>query len=151
MRRTDMPDRVPRTRAALAASAHLWSAPPAVEDLLARAERLPAPEAIALVHGDLHVRHLLVDGAGALAGVIDWGDCCRADPALDLWLYWSLLPPEGRDAFLAAYGPVGEDGLLRARVLALFSGAMLAVYAHAGGLPELEREALDGLRRTLVD
>jgi len=35
-------------------------------------------------HGDLHVRHLLVDRDGSATGVIDWGDLCLADPAVDL-------------------------------------------------------------------
>jgi aminoglycoside phosphotransferase (APT) family kinase protein len=148
--RTNMAIRVPATRAALAAVAPLWTAPRGVDDLLAEAERLPAPAPRSLVHGDLHVRHVLVDEAGAAAGVIDWGDICRADPSADLSLYWSLLPPAGRDAFLAAYGPAEEDALLRARVLALFLCAALATYAHAEDMPDLEREALDGLTRTLV-
>jgi aminoglycoside phosphotransferase (APT) family kinase protein len=150
MRRTDMAVRVPMTRAALAEVAPVRAVPAWVEDLLAEAERLPAPEASALVHGDLHVRHLLVDASGAAAGVIDWGDVCRAHPSLDLSLYWSLLPRAGRDAFLRAYGPVDEQGLLRARVLALFFCATLATYAGAEGMAALEREALDGLARTLV-
>jgi aminoglycoside phosphotransferase (APT) family kinase protein len=148
--RTHMAIRVPATRAALAAVAPLWTAPGWVEGLLAAAERLPAPAPGVLVHGDLHVRHVLVDEAGAAAGVIDWGDICRADPSADLSLYWSLLPPAGRDAFLAAYGRVEQHALLRARVLALFLCATLATYAHAEGMPDLEREALDGLTRTLV-
>jgi aminoglycoside phosphotransferase (APT) family kinase protein len=40
--------------------------------------------ATGLAHGDLHVRHLLVDEAGALAGVIDWGEVCRGHPASEL-------------------------------------------------------------------
>jgi hypothetical protein len=35
-------------------------------------------------------------------------------------------------------------------VLALCLGAVLATYAHARDMPDLEREALDGLARTLV-
>jgi aminoglycoside phosphotransferase (APT) family kinase protein len=148
--RTHMAVRVPRTREALAGAARLWTAPRQVDELLAEAERLPAPEPSVLVHGDLHVRHVLVDETGLPTGVIDWGDLCRADPSADLSLYWSLLPPAGRDAFLAAYGPVEEHMLLRARVLALFLCATLATYAHAQALRVLEREALDGLARTLV-
>jgi aminoglycoside phosphotransferase (APT) family kinase protein len=149
MGRTDMAARVPLTRAALAEVAPLWTAPAWVGDLLTEAERLPAARPTALVHGDLHVRHVLVDEAGAAVGVIDWGDICRAHPSVDLSLYWSLFPPAGRDAFLAAYGPVEEHGLLRARVLALCLCATLATYAHAEGMHDLEREALDGLTRTL--
>ena len=150
MGRGDMALRVPMTRAALAEIAPAWAAPASVDDLLAEAERLPVPEATALVHGDLHVRHLLVDAASAPAGVIDWGDVCRGHPSVDLSLYWSLLPPAGREAFASAYGPINEPGLLRARVLALFFGAMLATYARAEALAALEREALDGLARTVV-
>jgi aminoglycoside phosphotransferase (APT) family kinase protein len=150
LHRTHMAIRVPATRTALTAAAPLWTAPAWVDDLLAEAERLPAPAATALVHGDLHVRHVLVDAAGAATGVIDWGDLCRADPSADLSLYWSLLTPAARDAFLAAYGPVEQHALLRARVLALFLCATLATYAHAEDMPDLEREALDGLTRTLV-
>ena len=38
----------------------------------------------ALVHGDISATHLLASPAGALRGVIDWGDAMVADPALDL-------------------------------------------------------------------
>jgi aminoglycoside phosphotransferase (APT) family kinase protein len=103
-----------------------------------------------LVHGDLHVRHVLVDDCGQLAGVIDWGDVCRADPAADLSLYWSMFPPEGREAFLSAYGVVTEPSLLRARVLALFLCATLASYGHRNAISDLVHEALSGLERVLT-
>lgn len=36
------------------------------------------------IHGDLGVEHILIDPvSGRLAGVIDWGDACIGDPALD--------------------------------------------------------------------
>jgi aminoglycoside phosphotransferase (APT) family kinase protein len=142
--RADMSVRIPMTREALEAV----GVPPPSE-LLERAQRLPAPDRLVLAHGDLHVRHVLVEGRGGLAGVIDWGDVCRADPGIDLSLVWSALPPAGRDAFFAAYGAVGEESLLRARVLALFLCATLARYARAEGMPVLEREALAGLERAL--
>jgi aminoglycoside phosphotransferase (APT) family kinase protein len=148
--RTDMTARVPSTRAALSRVQPLWTAPVEAHEILEEAERLPPPSATAIVHGDLHVRHLLLDATGTLVGVIDWGDVCRADPAADLSLFWSLLPPAGRDAFLGSYGPVAADALLRARVLALFLSATLATYARATGNPDLEREAVSGLERTLV-
>ncbi len=150
MGRTDMAIRVPRTREALARVASLWSPPTRASELLAQAEDLPPPRATALVHGDLHPRHVLVDERGTLVGVIDWGDICRADPGADLSLYWSLFTPIGRVAFLSAYGPVAEDRLLRARVLALFLCATLAAYADAQGMADLRREALRGLGRTLA-
>jgi aminoglycoside phosphotransferase (APT) family kinase protein len=120
----------------------------APEDVFAAALELPPPRASALTHGDLHLRHLLVDGAGRAAGVIDWGDVCRADPAIDLGLYWSLLPPDGRDDFLAAYGEVPEERLLRARVLAVMLCATLGLWARHEGLEAIEAEALAGVRRS---
>ena len=45
---------------------------------------------------------------------------------------------------------MGEEGLLRARVLSLFLCAVLALHARAEGLEQVERESLDGLERTLA-
>jgi aminoglycoside phosphotransferase (APT) family kinase protein len=151
LQRADMGRRVPRTEARFAELARhgLWRSPPVVREVLEAARALPAPEAAVLAHGDLHLRHLLVGDDGAAAGVIDWGDVCRADPAIDLPLYWCLLPPAARPDFLAAYGPVDADALLRARVLALFLCATLAVYARLEHMPALEREAVGGLERAV--
>ncbi len=154
MGRADMAVRVPRTRDRLAqlAAAGLWIAPPPVEPILAAALELPPASASSLVHGDLHVRHVLVDEQRLPAAVIDWGDACLADPSVDLALYWSLLDDDGRAAFRAAYGDAGltPGRLLRARVLALFLDAVLALYALDTGDEALRRQALAGLDRTLT-
>ena len=147
--RADMAVRVPRTRQRLAALADLTrDESRAAERILREAERLPPSSAYALVHGDFHVRHVLVED-GRVSGVIDWGDVCVGDPSLDVQLAWSLLPAGRRAAFLEAYGPVDEETQLRARVLAVFFCALLADYARAQGLPGLERETRGGLVRAL--
>lgn len=155
MGRADMSMRVPRTRERLRqlASAGLWSPPPAVEAILVAADELGPADGLVLCHGDLNIRHLLVDGDGVPAAVIDWGDVCTGDPSIDLALYWSLLDAPGRSAFRAAYGAseLTDDRRLRARVLALFLNAALAQYADDIGDPELLAETLAGLERTLVD
>ena len=140
MGRADMALRVPRTLAILeeVERAGLWRAPDSLGDVLEAAGALPAPEASALVHGDLHVRHLLVDREG---------DLCRADPSVDLILFWSFLPPRAREEFLAGYGPVAPERLLRARVLSLFLSATLLLYAEDEGMPNLRAESLAGLAR----
>jgi aminoglycoside phosphotransferase (APT) family kinase protein len=127
----------------------VWRAPPELEAVLAQAEGLPPPEAPVVTHGDLHFRHLLVS-EGAASGVIDWGDVCLADPAIDLPLLWSFVPPRGRAAFLDLYGPVSEAQLVRARVLAIQLCAVLAHYGHVEGVPGVEREGLAGLERALA-
>lgn len=153
MRRGDMKLRVPNTAKRLADVERLrmWRAPRSVHNVLDAARRLGAPESSALVHGDLHIRHLLVDDDCGAAGIIDWTDICRGDPAIDLPLFWSLLPPAGRGEFLDTYGTVTDAQLLRARVLALFLSATLAVFAHYEGLVNLEREAIAALVRTTID
>jgi aminoglycoside phosphotransferase (APT) family kinase protein len=150
--RGDAAQRVPRTREALAdvEARGLWSVPQHVEELLSEAQDLPAASRTSAVHGDLHLRHLLVHHGGASA-VIDWIDLMEAAPAVDLILYWSAFSPAGRAAFLEVYGDLSEAELLRARVLAFNLCAILASYASAGGFARLEREAVAGLSRAAAD
>jgi len=127
-----------------------WTADPAVEDLLTRAGRLgPDPEDPLVVHGDLHVRHLLVDGGGRATAVIDWGDLCLADPAVDLSLAYGGFTGRARAALLGEYGGVGPERELRARVLAVFLCAALAEYAASESRHRLLTETLSGLRRAV--
>ena len=145
-RRADMEFRVPYVLDKLVELDELWSAPPHVLELIRAARALPPPEPGAVCHGDLHFRHVLVDG-GRMSGVIDWIDLCRGEPALDLQVVWSVLPPDARPAFFAEYGEVDETTLLRARVIAFHLGAALLEFGHVEGLPSLEREALASLER----
>jgi aminoglycoside phosphotransferase (APT) family kinase protein len=151
MRRADMPFRVAATRRRLddLAAAHLWEPTREVEALLADAMVLPPPPRIAVLHGDLHVRHVLVDG-GHVTGIIDWGDVCAGDPSIDLSIAYGALLGEGRSALIDAYGPI--DGLteLRARVIAVFLAAALLEYADDQRLAPLRAEALRALERAVA-
>lgn len=139
-----------RVRLRQLVDAGTWAGDPAVPALLSEAERLDEPAGSPVpVHGDLHVRHLLVDGAGGAAGVIDWGDVCLADPALDLALAYTGFAGSARTAFLDAYGVVGGDRELRARALGVRLSALLAGYAADVGRSALLDEALAGLRRVV--
>lgn len=85
-----------------------------------------APEIGVLCHGDLHIRHALVDEHGELAGVIDWGDACIGAPAMDLALV-TALPTEARDSFERAYGVLDEPTWRFARMLGvMFAASLLA-------------------------
>ncbi len=147
----------PRIRAAQAseplarlAGQRAWSPDPAIDRLFDQAGRLgPAPQPPVLVHGDLHARHLLIGPAGTAAGVIDWGDLCLADPAVDLSLAYGGFAGPARAALLAAYGPVDAERELRARVLAVSLCASLADYALADGRERMLQESLAGLRRAV--
>jgi aminoglycoside phosphotransferase (APT) family kinase protein len=92
--RSDMNLRVRRARAAFGdlQRLRLWSPTSTVLEQLALARGLPAPQERVLVHGDLHFRHLLVEGR-SLTRVIDWGDLCLGAPAMDLQIAGSFFPP----------------------------------------------------------
>jgi aminoglycoside phosphotransferase (APT) family kinase protein len=145
-----MGERVPKTREQLEEleATGLWQRPAFVDRLLEAAEGLSPSDAFAVVHGDLHFRQVLVGDDASPTGVIDWVDVCRSDPAIDLSMAWSYLPPEGRETFLTEYGAVSDEQLLRARVVALSLSAALAHYGHHQGFRTIEREALAGLART---
>ncbi|MDL4817100.1 phosphotransferase [Actinomadura opuntiae] len=153
MARADPAARAARTPPRLDSLVRLgvWARDPAVTGFLAEAgERRPPAGDPVIVHGDLHVRHLLLDPAGRAAGVIDWGDVCLADPALDLSIAYAGFSGAARAALLAAYGPVPPDREAAARVLALNLSATLAEWAASTGRGALLAEALAGIGRALA-
>lgn len=81
-----------------------------------------------LVHGDLYPRHLLVDEESQVSGVIDWGDVHRGDPALDLAIGFTYLPPSAYSDFEEAYGGVDAATRDRARFRGILYGALLLNY-----------------------
>jgi len=91
-----------------------------------RGVEAPRSAADSWLHGDLHPRNVIVRD-GVIAGIIDWGDLCRGDPATDLAVAWTVLPAPERALFWEAYGV--EDGAtrVRARAWAVFFGAALAI------------------------
>lgn len=101
------------------------------------------------IHGDLHARNLLCD-AGALSGVIDWGDMARGDPATDFYGLWMLAPdPEARRAAIAAYGGLSPATLQRARGWAV---SLAVVMIEAGLVNDPELAALgEQTLRALAD
>lgn len=113
--------------------------------LLEAASAPYAPRGDTLVHGDLYVRHLLVDGECRLAGVIDWGDIHLGDPASDLMIAHSFLPPSAHATFRRAYGPIAETAWDRARLRALWHTAMVLAYGQEIGDADLVREGRRGL------
>ncbi|MFF2078820.1 aminoglycoside phosphotransferase family protein [Kitasatospora sp. NPDC058162] len=56
------------------------------------------------IHADLQPGNLLVDGAGRLSAVIDFGCAGLGDPAVDLLPAWYVLPASARDSFRTAVG-----------------------------------------------
>lgn len=68
-----------------------------------------------IVHADLNPDHVLIDPAtGEVTGVIDFGDACIGDPAID----FAGFPEEIVASMLATYGRDGPGLLHRSQVLA---------------------------------
>ncbi|MGV3616236.1 MAG: phosphotransferase [Fimbriimonas sp.] len=118
---------------------------PAV-DLAETLVHTPPSERMVWVHGDIHPRHLLVDPQGKPSGVIDWGDVHLGDPALDLSIAFTFLPPRARPAFRDAYGEVEDAAWDRARFRAAFYAVVLVEYGRAVGDGGMERAGIDAMR-----
>lgn len=152
MGRLDAERRVPQVRQTLARLKE-WNR---VEDLapfegIIEDAAVRPPQATTVVHGDLYSRHLLVDDADRLCGVIDWGDVHFGDVAVDLAIAHEFLPASARGAFRRAYGPIDEGTWRLARFRALVHGALVAGYAHEIDDANLLREGLLSLRYVRED
>ena len=152
--RLDLHKRVPRAREHLEKVSHLGlvDEPGSLETVLDETEhwleahRVSSPVAPSLVHGDFDSRHLLVDGQGEPCGVIDWGDVHVGDPAVDLAIAHSFLPPLAHETFRSAYGPIDERTWRLARFRALYQALLLIIYSHDIGDDDVLRESLTALR-----
>jgi aminoglycoside phosphotransferase (APT) family kinase protein len=103
-----------------------------------------------LLHGDLHPRNVLVDRAGKLCGIIDWGDITTGDCATDLAAIWMLFGSSAdHKAVLTTYGAVSEATVRRAKGWAVLFGVLLLDTGHTDN----PRNALIGeriLRRVVL-
>jgi aminoglycoside phosphotransferase (APT) family kinase protein len=119
--------------------------------LIAGAELPGPPPETVVVHGDLYVRHLLVDDTRRVTTVIDWGDVHLGDPGTDLTIAYSFLPPRGRDAFFRAYGRADDRARRVGRLRAAFHSPALAWFADSIGDAVLLRESLQAMRWVLEE
>jgi aminoglycoside phosphotransferase (APT) family kinase protein len=156
MRRASAPVRARRARDVLTrlVDRGIWPAGSEVSRFLEQAEReadISGRGPLAVCHGDLHVRHLLVDRGGSVTGVIDWGDLCRADPAVDLSIAYFGFAGKARADLLSAYGEaLSAERELAARTCAISLAVSLAEYAADDGRVALLQECLAGLGRTVA-
>jgi aminoglycoside phosphotransferase (APT) family kinase protein len=106
-------------------------------------ERVAAPPSdLRLVHGDLGPEHIRVVGQ-QVTGIIDWGDCCVRDPAIDLaWTAFGATPPFA-DAVLTTYG-ADESLRARGRDLHLFGPWHEVLYGLGEGGPAFVESGLAG-------
>jgi len=134
----------------LVARGVLQDATPWLRVLEAGLAALPLDDAKTVVHGDFYSRHILVDDASRMCGVIDFGDLHLDHPAVDLSSLWTVLPLRAHDEFFAIYGHVDARALAVARLRALTSGLAQEAYGRDVGDVRIEREGLLSLQSVLA-
>lgn len=122
---------------------NLFSHRKKLERLLQKSFRRPIVST--LVHGDFYVRHILIDAKQQLQGVIDWGDIHLGDPAMDLAIAHSFLPPDAHDLFRKTYGEISEDTWLLAYLRSIHSNSLFTLYGYHSKDPDIIREGLRSL------
>ncbi len=103
------------------------------------------------LHGDLHPANVLT-ADGNFCGVVDFGDLCAGDPALDLAACWILLPDdESIKRFQRAYRLASDDATWRRAcgwaVWRALGSLLIAAADHPGGKPSWGPPALASLQR----
>lgn len=104
-----------------------------------------------LVHGDLHIRNIVADEEGSLAGVIDWGDVHIGNRAVDLAAVYSLLLPGDRQHFYEIYGEVETQEKELARFRAVFINTVLLLYGYDKKDTALVKLAQESLQLALAE
>lgn len=111
-------------------------------DALSGTERWAGPPL--WVAGDVHSANLVV-ADGELRAVIDFGDLCAGDPAVDLAIAWMLFDESNRDVFREAsstgFAPVDDPMSCRAEAWALYFAVMYL--ANSADAPYLQRMGRD--------
>lgn len=107
------------------------------------------PKHSALVHGDLHAGHTLVNRSGSVTGVIDWTEAHVTDPAEDFTPYLAVFGEKALERFIAAYGAAGGQvwpNMLE-HVVELFAthGIKIVEFMEISGTDDLREMALSAL------
>jgi aminoglycoside phosphotransferase (APT) family kinase protein len=65
------------------------------------------PEHVALVHGDLHPGHMLLDPGGRLVGILDWTEAQVTDPAVEFAMFFGCFGRPATEALAARFERAG--------------------------------------------
>jgi aminoglycoside phosphotransferase (APT) family kinase protein len=108
-------------------------------------QQLPLPQEKVICHGDLYVRHLLINDQNNLTGIIDWGDIHLNSSAVDLSIVHTILPPYTHTQFKKIYGAISQETWELARFRALNHCLNLINFGYKSGDLVIEREGKRGL------
>jgi aminoglycoside phosphotransferase (APT) family kinase protein len=99
------------------------------------------------VHGDLHPSNIVVRD-GRIVAIIDFGDLCAGDPAVDLAVGWMLFDSVRRESFRRCLG-VDDATWRRGAGWAITLGLML--HAECTDRPELVAAGTRALTAVMAD
>ncbi|SFB08244.1 MULTISPECIES: phosphotransferase [unclassified Bacillus (in: firmicutes)] len=112
-------------------------------------EQIETAGPLVLVHGDLHIRNLLLNSQNEVSGIIDWGDTHIGNPAVDLSIAYSFIPNSGRGLFFEKYGQVKGETKKLARFKAIYTAVLLLVYGHDLQDGEIVKAAQESIHTAL--
>lgn len=142
--RQDMNERMLRVRTKFGVNSVLWER---WQRWLANGSLWPGHTA--LVHGDLHAGHILIDDVPKVTGIIDWTEAMVGDPAIDFAAHWITFGDEALKRLIAAYQRWGGrtwPGMFEHVVeLCAASAVTLAEFAMSSGVDEYHQMARQSL------
>lgn len=124
---------------------NLYSSVCKLREYVEKTGPIPLSEKRCLVHGDLHIRNLVIDQHHIVSGVIDWGDVHIGDPAVDLSLVYSFLPGSAHAKFFSIYGEMSDLTKALAKWKAAFTTVSLFLY----GYDQQNRDIVEGCKQSL--
>lgn len=107
------------------------------------------PEETALIHGDLHAGHILIDERTRVTGFIDWTEAAVTDPAVDFVAQYRTFGEDALDKLIAAYAKAGGRVWrgMADHVIELTASYPVAIaeFALKSGLDEYKQMAMQSL------
>ncbi len=104
---------------------------------------------LVLVHGDLHVKNLIVNDDHILEGIIDWGDAHIGQRELDLSIVFSIIPSDEREHFYEIYGHISNESKKLAQFKSIYTTVILLLFANEYHDVEIVRICQENLTNAL--
>ncbi|WP_221567910.1 macrolide 2'-phosphotransferase [Alkalihalobacillus sp. TS-13] len=107
------------------------------------------PEHSALIHGDLHPAHILIDEEQQVTGLLDWTEVKVTDPAMDFIVHYMIFGKSGTETLLKHYENAGGrvwprmlEHIAEHQAAYPVSVAMFALQTGEDGHMDMARNAL---------
>ncbi|MGM7721739.1 macrolide 2'-phosphotransferase [Metabacillus sp. Hm71] len=103
------------------------------------------PKQTAMIHGDIHAGHTLIDHEANVTGLIDWTEGKVADPSIDFVFHYRAFGESGLESLIHTYNEAGGYvwPLMKEHIIELNAAYPVAIaeFAILSGLKEYEEMA----------